>query len=167
MNSLNAMILFLIISQGNSQMPDAFTDLKWFNISNFILSNLIMVQYLMSEYSIDYFTLTSNLRVLEFLKGKPAFIPWISCFTMCVCVCVCVLVSCSVMSDSLWHMNCSLPGSSAHGILQARILEWVAIPFSRGSSWPRDWSWVPYIAGRFFTWPEPTREALFYVYHNW
>ena len=31
-------------------MPDAFTDLKWFNISNFILSNLIMVQYLMSEY---------------------------------------------------------------------------------------------------------------------
>ena len=56
-------------------MPDAFTDLKWFNISNFILSNLIMVQYLMSEYSIDYFTLTSNLRVLEFLKGKPAFIP--------------------------------------------------------------------------------------------
>ena len=75
MNSLNAMILFLIISQGNSPMPDAFTDLKWFNISNFILSNLIMVQYLMSEYSIDYFTLTSNLRVLEFLKGKPAFIP--------------------------------------------------------------------------------------------
>ena len=36
------------------------------------------------------------------------------------------------------HMDCSLSGSTVHGILQARILEWVAIPFSRGSSWPRD-----------------------------
>ena len=35
-------------------------------------------------------------------------------------------------------MDCSLPGSSVHGILQARTLEWLAIPFSRGSSWPRD-----------------------------
>ena len=48
-------------------------------------------------------------------------------------------------------MYCSLPGSSIHGNLQARILEWVAIPFSRGSSWPRDWIWVSCIAGRFFT----------------
>ena len=40
-------------------------------------------------------------------------------------------VSCSVMSDSLQHMDCSPPGSSVHGILQARILEWVAIPVSR------------------------------------
>ena len=37
-------------------------------------------------------------------------------------------------------MDCSLPGSSVHGILQARILEWVAIPFSRGSSQPREGS---------------------------
>ena len=42
-------------------------------------------------------------------------------------------VSCSVMSDSMRPMDYSLPGSSVHGILQARILEWVAIPFSRGS----------------------------------
>ena len=35
-------------------------------------------------------------------------------------------------------MDCSLPGSSVHGILQARILEWVAVPSSRGSSQPRD-----------------------------
>ena len=39
-------------------------------------------------------------------------------------------------------MVCSPPGSSVHGILQARILEWVTIPFSRGSSWPRDWTQV-------------------------
>ena len=47
-------------------------------------------------------------------------------------------------------MSCSPPGSSAHGILQARILEWVAIAFSRGSSRPRDGTWVSCTAGRFF-----------------
>ena len=48
-------------------------------------------------------------------------------------------------------MNYSLPGSSVHGILQARMLEWVAIPFSSGSSRARDWTWVSCTAGRFFT----------------
>ena len=47
--------------------------------------------------------------------------------------------------------DCILPGSSVHGILQAGILEWVAIPFSRGSSQPRDQTQVSCIAGRFFT----------------
>ena len=47
-------------------------------------------------------------------------------------------------------MDCSPPGSSVHGILQARILERVVIPFSRGSFWPRDWTWVSCSAGRFF-----------------
>ena len=46
---------------------------------------------------------------------------------------------------------CSLPGYSVHGILQATVLEWVATPFSRGSSQPRDQTWVSCIAGRFFT----------------
>ena len=39
-------------------------------------------------------------------------------------------------------MDCSPPGSSVHRMLQASIPEWVAISFSRGSSWPRDWAWV-------------------------
>ena len=43
--------------------------------------------------------------------------------------------SCPTLSDP---MDCSLPGSSIHGIFQARILEWIAIPFSRGSSQPRN-----------------------------
>ena len=55
-------------------------------------------------------------------------------------------------------MDCSPPGSSVHGILQARILELAAFPFSRGSSPPRHWTWVSCFAGRFFTiWA--TREA--------
>ena len=48
-------------------------------------------------------------------------------------------------------MDCSPPGYSVHEILQARILEWVAIPFSRESSKPRDQTWVSCIAGRFIT----------------
>ena len=57
-------------------------------------------------------------------------------------------------------MDGNLPGSSVHGISQARILEWVTILFSRGSSWPRDQTWESCIAGRIFTlWT--TREALF------
>ena len=56
-------------------------------------------------------------------------------------------------------MHYSLTGSSVHGILQARILEWVAYPFFRGSSWPRNWTGVSCIAGRFFSsWA--TREDL-------
>ena len=53
----------------------------------------------------------------------------------------------------------SLPGSSIHGIFQARVLEWVATSFSRGSSQPRDRTWVSRIVGRYFTiWA--TREVL-------
>ena len=47
--------------------------------------------------------------------------------------------------------NCSPPGSTAHGIFQARILEWVAISSSRGSSKPRDWNFVSCVADGFFT----------------
>ena len=53
-------------------------------------------------------------------------------------VCMCSVES--VVSDTLQPH--SPPGSSVHGILQARILEWAAMPSSRGSSWPRDWTWV-------------------------
>ena len=54
------------------------------------------------------------------------------------------------MSDSCKPKHCSLPGSSALGILQARTLEWVAISFSKGSSWPRNRTRVSCIVGRFF-----------------
>ena len=58
-------------------------------------------------------------------------------------------------------MYCSLPGSSIHGIFQARVLEWVAISFSRGSSRPRDWTQVSCIAGRHFTiWATSTLHSL-------
>ena len=66
-------------------------------------------------------------------------------------------VRCSVTPTLCNSMDCSLPDSSVHGISQARILEWVAIPFSRGSSWPRDQTPVFCIAGRFFTTEPPEK----------
>ena len=62
-----------------------------------------------------------------------------------------VCVSHSGMSTLCDPMGSSPPGSSDHGTSQARILEWVAISFSRGTSQPRDWTQVSCIAGEFFT----------------
>ena len=77
-------------------------------------------------------------------------------------VTVLVTQSCPTLCYS---MDFSSPISSAHGILQARILDWVAIPFSKRSSQPRDWSQVSSIAGRFFTvWA--TRQAPVIHIHN-
>ena len=64
-------------------------------------------------------------------------------------------------------MDCSLPGSFVHGILQARTLEWVTMPSSRRSSWPRDQthvSCISCIAGRFFT-TEPLGKPI--IYYTW
>ena len=62
----------------------------------------------------------------------------------------CAVLSGSVVSDSLQPMDCSPPGSSVHGIFQARILEWAAMLSSRGSSQPIDRTQVSRIAGRLF-----------------
>ena len=74
---------------------------------------------------------------------------------------LCVLVAklCPTLCDS---MNCSLPGSSVHLILQARILDWLANPFSRGFSRTRDWTQVSCIAGKFLT-IRATRDAPIYA----
>ena len=63
-------------------------------------------------------------------------------------LCVLVIQSCPTLCDPI---DCSLPGSAVHGILPARILEWVAIPSSREYSQPRDQTRVSHIAGRFLT----------------
>ena len=63
-------------------------------------------------------------------------------------------------------MDCSLPGSSIHGIFQARVLEWVAISFSRGSSRPRDRTQVSHIEGRHFThWANQESPRRSFNYH--
>ena len=69
----------------------------------------------------------------EYLSGLPFPSP------MHACIHVKWLQSCLTLCNP---MDCSLPGSFIHGIFQTRILEWVTVPFSRGSSQPRDWSQV-------------------------
>ena len=71
------------------------------------------------------------------------------CGYECVCECGygCVCAKLSQLCPTLCNpMNCSPPGSSVHGILQTRILGWVAISFSRGSSQPRDRTCVSYVS---------------------
>ena len=70
-------------------------------------------------------------------RGLFSQFPQLYQIQMCVCVCVCVCVQlCLTLCNP---MDYSLPGSSAHGILQARILEWIVISSSRGSSQPKVW----------------------------
>ena len=74
------------------------------------------------------------------------FYPFTIIVSMHACMRVKSLQLCPTLCDPT---DCSPPGSSVHGILQARILEWVAMPFSRGSSQLRDWTWIFCIAGGF------------------
>ena len=87
----------------------------------------------------------SHLGHQRALSRVPCAIQWV--LTVCVCVCV----ACSAVSDSCDPIDCSSPGSSVHGILQPRILQWVAISSSRGSSQPRDQTQVSCTANRLFT----------------
>ena len=83
------------------------------------------------------------------LRSYPELSWWFSCAKSRLTLC--------------FPMDCSLPGSSVPGILQARILEWVTISFSQGSSQPRNRTQVSCIAGRFFTdWT--TRETPLWPY---
>ena len=69
--------------------------------------------------------------------------------SVCLCVCACSIArSCPTLCNPL---DCSLSGFSVHGIFQASILQWVAISYSRGSSWPKAWTQVSCIVSRFFT----------------
>ena len=70
-------------------------------------------------------------------------------------------------SLTLWDsMNSSLPGSSVHGIFQARLLEWVATSYSRGYSKPKDWTLVSCVADEFFT-AEPLGKSLIFLPTVW
>ena len=101
-----------------------------------------LISEYLPPYSVSWFTVLKMTRPWRVFRKE---VKWSE-----------VAQSCPILCDP---MDCSPPGSSIHGIFQARVLEWVAISFSRGSSWPRGWTQVSHIAGRCFTiWA--TREAL-------
>ena len=88
--------------------------------------------------------LVTLLTAMRTTMGIQCQEPHSSCLTGITCVlCAKSLQSHPTLCDP---MDCSLSGPSVPGILQARILEWVAMPSSRGSSWPRDWTCVSCIS---------------------
>ena len=80
---------------------------------------------------------------------------------MHVCLCCCCFSVAKSFRTLCDPMDCSPPGSSVHGISHIRMLEWVAISFSRGSSWPRDQTHVSYIG-----WWILYHGAMVFVYLN-
>ena len=96
---------------------------------------------------LTYFTLYDRLYVYPCLDKWSYSIPF---YGWVILQCTCVLVAQSYLTLCN-PMDCSLPGSFVHGILQAWILEWVTMPLSRDSSQFRDQIQVSLIAGRFFT----------------
>ena len=112
---------------------------------------------------------TLKARECALLISVPSMPCGVKRCAMCMCVCAKSLQPCLTLCDP---MNCSLPGSSVQGIFQARILEWVAMPSSKGSSWPRDQTSISYVspvlAGRFFTTSAPWEAcAPYYLLNKW
>ena len=91
------------------------------------------------------------------------FLTW---FLFLIIYCCCCLVTNSFYDSHSDPMDCRPPGCSVHRIFQARILDWVAISFSRWSSWLRDWTQVSCLAGRFFTTEPPGKPDNSLVYIN-
>ena len=111
-------------------------------VNSFILSSRFEDLF---PIHIQFYCTICNIPVLYLKEKKKKVKVAQSCLTLCN------------------RMDCSPPDSSVHGILQARILEWVAIPFYRESSWPRDQTWISCTAGGLFTiWA--TREAPFNIW---
>ena len=136
-----------------------------FNVENFKHAQCMLLLFLIMLTSIKK-QLICCIVVLIIWDFLPV---WLSHLQLLMTLFALFLFLPSIISPGLllfsqvWRfhnpIDCSLPGSSVHGISQARILEWIAISFSRGSSWPRNQTWVSCIAGGFFTdWV--TREAL-------
>ena len=115
---------------------------SWKFFSDFLLKSF------QQSLCLGVYTLASFWERLRVLLDENTCTSWFVCMC-CVFLCICQL-SRSVVSDC-GPMNCSLPDFSVHGIFQARVLEWVAISFSRGSSQPRDQTRVSCTAGRCFT----------------
>ena len=103
----------------------------------------------LSRLLAEQLTENSCLSTLTFLKISELFILYRSVRFKSLDSWGVGVPSCVWLSATPWTMACQAPLSM--GFFQARILEWVAISFSRGSSPPRDRTWVSCIAGRFFT----------------
>ena len=110
-----------------------------------------------ASFSLCYQKILHNFSSTRFSmggKGEIVSHTEFSFFVQSYTFCCLVSKSCLILC---YPVDFSLPGSSSHGISQARMLKWAAIFFSRGSSQSRDQIWVSFIAGRFFTAKPPQK----------
>ena len=126
--------------------PECLTASTASNIMRLLYSiigkgNKYLIKILIVSINIQGIVLGTLCMLIFTFLAPPQKKPKISKLKLLSRLCVPVN-ACSAMPDSLSPMDCSPPDSSVHGILQARILEWVAIPFSSRSSWPRDWTCI-------------------------
>ena len=135
-----------VIRIGHNWATNTFTFMEN-QIFNVIISSTKLIKYQPCyEYAID--------KWCEYQKKKAKrweqflLLKWFLNIDAKLCCEREVAQSCPTLCDP---MDCSLQRSSVRRIFQARILEWIAISFSRGSSWPRDWTWVSHIVGRRLT----------------
>ena len=127
---LQGLLLMSVITEHFLSLQETKLKKKYF----YHLRNLKLMRHqLQIDCKIDMKLADRNIR-----KRCPSTDEWVN-------------VSCSVLSNSFVTQVTIALYSSALGILQARILEWIAIPFSRGSSQPRDPTHLSCISGRFFT----------------
>ena len=104
-------------------------------------------------------SLKMDLKYLIKVSGEIALRIWFLSYNMCVLV----AQSCPTLCDP---MDCSPPGSSVHGIFQAKIMGWVAILFSRGVSWPRDRIRVSRLFTIWATWEALNYNIVHQLYLN-
>ena len=114
---------------------DLLTTMTTTKTSQLIQRN-ILTSFISDSGKISFLRTPVLWMSIPSIQNPPLFIPTVLVPQLCLILC-----------DT---MGCNSPGSSVHGISQARILEWVAMPFSRGSSWPRARTQVSCVAGRFF-----------------
>jgi len=154
-------------------------DFKWDSFFFFSLSHVSFLQpWLYRSLSADFQLVfskncstcggTFNIFMRRWVLYPPTLVILIYLLCVCVCVCVCLCVFCIYDVQSLgciqlfvtpWMVTHQTPLSM--GFFQARTLEWIAISFSRGSSWPRDRTLVPCISRQIIT--EPPEKPHVYV----
>ena len=145
LRKLMVFLTFIHDYRKNHSLVDKVMSLLFNILSNLVITFLPRSKHLLISW------LQSPSAVISFL-GLIKIVPVYVCFSEAKVQ----TLSCVWLCDP---MDCSLPGSSVHGIFQARILECVPISFSRGSSQPRDWTQVWLISGRHYTiWT--TRDVL-------
>ena len=109
---------------------------------NLVIPSLVSYRHLITGVKSKHWNDCQGITRIHFTTGHSNTDTFKSNKIGCVRVCL-VAQSCPTLCDP---MDDSPLGSSVLGLLQARILEWVAIPFSRGSSWPRDWTQVSWVS---------------------